>query len=342
MSKTTKTHIRIWRIVEFGFVIPLVFSILNFGFAKRSFAQTLGLSISPPIDEIMIMPGKEVTQTFTITNDGNDGMASVYIIPFRPSDEGGNVTLDEKNAVVASSPFASWFSITSPAVAFGEKFYMAGGQRMDIAVKISPPSDAVEKDYYFTLLYELDGEVPGSFAPIGPTNQARIGANLLISISKDGKPKKNPNIIEFSAPRLIDSLGKLVFNIRLGNYGSYLYKPEGKITIKPNFGSSETLTLAPYNVLSDSVRNVPCINGEETVPCQSSHKVLVGIYKSTLEISADGSGAPQEKTVTTVAFPFSIIFVLIFTIVTYKIIKNAKNKATNPIDKSFHKPNNKF
>jgi len=284
-------------------------------------AQTLGLSITPPIAEIMIIPGKIVTQTFTITNDGNDGMASIYIIPFKAQGESGNVTLDEKNAVTAASPYASWFSIISPVSTFGEKFYMAGGQRQEITVKITPPESAAEKDYYFTLLYELDNNIPGGTFPMGPTNQARIGANLILSLSRDGNPAKTAEIVEFKAPKIIDSLEKLTFDIRIGNFGSYVFKPDGEITIKPTLGSVETLSLTPLNIISDSVRNIPCLKDENIITCQSSRRVLVGVYKSTLEITPDGGGETQSKTVTTVAFPFSIIFGLLLIFITYRIIK---------------------
>lgn len=317
------------------FASVLLCSIINFTLLIINCpvsAQTLGLSISPPIDEIMIIPGKEVTQTFTITNDGVDGMASIYIIPFKAQGENGNVALDEKNTVDSSSPYASWFSITSPVNSFGEKFYLAGGGRQDIIIKISPPSSANQKDYYFTLLYELDNQIPGGITPQGPTNQARIGANLLISLSKDGNPEKKINILEFSAPKIIDSLGKLTFNIRISNEGSYFFKPQGQITIKPTFGDSETLTIAPLNIISNSVRNIPCLENEDTMLCQSSHKVLLGVYKSTLVLKADENSGPQQKTVTTIAFPFTIIFAIIVVFVTYKIIKKPNNKRMNPLD----------
>ncbi len=315
-----------FRLVIFVFFVCNLVS-WNLIFAKDILAQTIGLSISPPIDEVMIIPGKEVDQTFTIGNNGNDGTASIYIIPFRAQGEYGNVLLDEKNSITSTSPYSSWFSIISPVTSFGEKFYLAGGQSKNVTIRISPPTSAQEKDYYFTLLYELDNDVPREFATTGPTNRARIGSNLLISVSGNGNPLKQPNITEFSAPKIIDSLQKLTFKIRVDNDGLYAFKSNGQITIKPTFGGSEILSVAPLNVISSSIRNISCINGEEMVPCQSDRKVLVGVYKSTLKITADGEGPESEKTITTIAFPFSIIFGIVFIFVTYRIIKNPKSKA---------------
>lgn len=319
----------VWRLF---FVICVLFVSWNLLFVRSASAQTLSLSVSPPLTEVMIIPGKSVSQTFTFINEGQDGMAKIYIIPFTAEDESGNVELDEKNIITASSPFASWFSIISPVSSFGEKFYMAGGARQDVTIKINPSAGAKEKDYYFTVMFELENATAGGVAGSGSTNVARIGANLLISLSEDGNPEKKLEILEFTAPKVIDSLGKLDFNIRIANQESYFSKPNGQITIKPMFGNPEVLQLAPLNVISNSVRNIPCLKNEETVKCEAENKVLVGIYKSTLEISADGESPSRQKTVTTIAFPFSIIFVLIFVLMTYKIIKNTKNKAGKPLD----------
>lgn len=321
-----------WKFAIFVFIVCDLVS-WNLVFAKHSLAQTLGLSISPPIGEIMIMPGKEVSQTFIISNDGEDGMASIYIVPFRAQGENGAVSIEEKNTVSGSSPFSSWFSISSPVASFGEKFYLGAGQSKNVNIKISVPPNTPQKDYYFTLLYELDGVVPGSFAQTGSAGQARIGSNILISVSDTGSPTKNPNIVEFSAPKIIDSLQPLAFKIKIGNQGAYFFKTNGQITIKPTFGKSETLTLAPLNVIAASVRNIPCLEGEEMVSCKSGRKVLAGIYKSTLSIKADGDGTVAEKTATTVAFPFSIIVAAAFIIEIYRLIKNTKNKAEIPLDK---------
>lgn len=323
MSKQISNHKKM-NIGTSLFVICLGFSIWSLVFARSSLAQTLSLSVSPPLTEVMIVPGKSVSQTFTFTNDGESGNVKVYIIPFKAGDENGNAELNEKDIITSSSYYASWFSIISPVSSFGEKFYVAGGGRQDIAIKISPPENAAEKDYYFTILFEIENDTSSQLTGSGPTGKARIGTNLLVSLSRDGQPVKNLSILEFSAPKVIDSLGEMDFNVRIANEGSYFSKSNGQITIKPTFGESEILPLAPLNVISDSVRNIPCLKGEETVRCRSEKKVLVGIYKSTLEISADGSSPNQEKTVTTIAFPFSIALGIIFILITYRIIRKSR------------------
>ena len=308
-------------------LIPLILaiSILFFATGSTAKAQTLGLSISPPIDEIMIVPGNNVAQNFTLSNNGIDGYASLYIVPFTPLGEYGGVFLDEENMVTSSSPYNSWFSITSPNISFGEKFYIRQGEATTVTIRFSPPADAPEKDYYFTLIYQLESDSSSGFSSTGSINKARIGSNLLVSLSQDGLPKKSFQITEFSAPKLIDSLGRLKFNTRIENTGSYFFKSYGNISISSTFSPDETLELAPFNVASGSTRNIPCIKEEDAMDCQSGKKVFIGIYKSTLKVIPDDGESFQEKTTTTVALPFSLIAVSVLVYLIYKILYKAKD-----------------
>ncbi len=317
------------KIIKISLLLPLFISLtflLPFLYSNPIHAQTLGLSITPPISEIVIMPGKETVQNFTISNDGNDGIASIYLIPFRAQGEEGSVALDEESIIDDSSLFMPWFNLVSPVGNLGEKFYMAGGSQKTVTLYISPPLDAPNKDYYFTLIFELDNEIPQGSIATGSESRARIGTNILISVSDRENPSKNLNITEFSALKVIDSLSKLKYTVRIGNYGSYFLKTIGKISIDPIIGEIETLSLAPLNVISDSIRNISCIESEEIVKCQSSKNVLFGVYKSTISVSADEIGQIQEKTITTVAFPFSILSVAILIFITYRIIKRNNDK----------------
>jgi len=313
-----------------SFVVMFLFLSTKYYVLSTSgvFAQ-LSTSISPPITEITIAPGKETTQIFTITNDGVDGTATISIVPFNSIDELGNVGLDEKLGITNSPMFANWFSITSPtSIKFGEKFTVFGGQKLNIIVKFSPPKDVLEGDNYFTFLYEFEADGENSNDVVSTKTNTRIGSNILISISKDGQQQKTAEIVEFSVPLIIDSLSPLKFNVRIGNPGSYFFKPLGAISVKPYFGNKSTLNLAPLNIVKNSIRNIPCTNNEEIITCEYDNKIKIGIYKTTLKFSADNDGSNTTSEKITFAFPFSLTFVLLIIIGIYR-------KISHPIDKHY-------
>ncbi len=291
-------------------------------------AQELSISVSPPIVEIMIMPGKGVNQMFSIINEGLDGYASLKIVPFTPSGESGNVEINDNFSLENSTIYANWFSLIKPQVKFEDKFFIKSGDKQNVLLNITPPAETPEKDYYFTLLYEIDsGDLAQMGGYSGNISKAKIGANLLISISKDGKPYKKAQIVEFSAPKIIDSLQKLNYTLKVENTGQFFFKPTGKITVNPLFGKKEVLEIAPVNIISSSTRAVPCILEEELVECTYNKRVLLGFYKATASFTTDEEGKEYVAQTTTIALPFTIVFAITSLFLVFILIKNATDKA---------------
>ena len=273
------------------------------------------------------MPGKQTQQTFSLINEGMDGYASVRIVPFTPEDEEGNVNVIDNPNFSDTAAYENWFTLLSPSAKFGDKFYLRQGEKKDIKLSIKPPLESKEKDYYFTLLYEME---PGDLAQLdgysGNISKAKIGANLLISVSKDGKPYKKARIAEFSAPKLIDSLSKLSYTLRIENMGQFFFKPTGRITVNPLFGKKKVLEIAPVNIVSSTVRNVPCILEEELIKCAYDKRVLAGFYKATVSFTTDEEGKEYLAQTTTIALPFTIVFAISSLFLAYFLIQKRYKK----------------
>lgn len=276
-----------------------------------AWAQEVSLSIAPPITELTIQPGKSFSQTFTVKNDGIPVVISPKILPFVPFDKEGHAELIEDTASV--NAFSSWFYFDPAPVSLGT----TGSH--NFIVKITPPVDVEEKDYYFTFIAEVKND--NNLGVNSSQAQARIGANILLSLSKDGSPVKKGSIINFSAPKFIDSFSGLTYKVLIGNFGSAFFKPTGKITIDQIFGSTTILNLTPLNILVGGSREITCIQGENIIPCKLPGKFLIGIYRANLSFTIDGTGESIEKQIYTIAFPFSIILGFITIYIIYRIIR---------------------
>jgi hypothetical protein len=284
-----------------------------FAAVSDTHAQEVSLSISPPLTELTIQPGKTFNQVFTIKNDGVPVVLEPKIIPFVPFDKDGHAELiDDQNSI---NFFSSWFFYDPSPISLKQS------DSHDFYVKITPPETIKEGDYYFTFTVVTKND-----NNIGSTNsqsQIRIGANILLSASKDGNPSKEVSIGKFGAPKILDSFSPLTYEVELSNPGKSLYKPTGTITISKPFGSDEVLSLAPLNVLSGGTRKINCIKNETIVPCKATEKFLIGIYKSKLSFTTDSISEENktERTVTTIAFPYSITLGLLLLFIAYKAIR---------------------
>ncbi len=282
--------------------------------------QEFSLSVTPPLTQILIKPGTKATQTYQISSQGTDGLYAIRLFPFLPDGENGQIDIDERENIALNPEENNWFSLLQPQVKFGEKFSLPAGSTTTVVIQIHVPSDAVQKDYYYSLIFQSESE-----KGIGQSaSQAlvRIGSNLLIGVTDNENPFKIAEIKEFSAPLLIDSLSKLNYSATLKNVGRTLFKPIGKITVSNFLSKKKTnLEIAPQNVLAYSERKLSCLKEENLIDCQLDSKVLLGLYRAKLGFALDGQSKIYDAEATTLALPFSLIAVLIVIYIIFRIVK---------------------
>jgi len=296
-------------------------------------AQSVSLSLTPPILEAVVKPGKNVTQTYTLTNGTNETVVLLNIVPFGAFDEFGNVALGEDLEKYDPYETRFWFNVQSPKVALGGKFSLAPNASQDIKLAINVPEDAIEGDYYFTLIFQTE---PGESLGVGQgsISKVKIGSNILLTVSKEGMVDLQSKIEEFSTPKLIDSFSPLPYTVRVANTGGCFFKPEGEIVITSWFGK-RTLTLAPLNVIAKSVRQINCIESEKIVPCGLPKGFLLGPYKAILKYKIAGLDKTFESEVTTFAVPVYVIFTLGIILLAIGIFLKFRHKtrAKLPLDR---------
>jgi len=310
------------------FIVIITFKIEQ-GVAR---AQSLSLGIWPPLLEVTIQPGKSITQVYKLRNTGETDLAMISkIVPFKPSGKTGDVSFAtpgvDAGIHTGSEP---QFSFLNADLALGQKFILPAGREQEVVLKIKVPKEAPEADYYFTLLFET---LPEVFLPLGSGGQieAKIGSNILLTVSQTGEPKKQIEIKEFSIRNpqfvirnliIIDSFTQPQFIVRLQNTGNSFFKPIGSITTTGWFNQRWVLDLLPENVLVDSIRQIRCqkstsqpASGQETSaekplvlpsPCQLETKFLLGKYTSRLELGLDEASSEYQNQIVFWALPLKL------------------------------------
>lgn len=287
-------------------IFCLVFlSTMYFGLNTVNAQSAISLSVSPPLFEAIIKPGKEVSQIYTITNNGGDTIITPKIVYFEAENNSGNVKLTEDSA-------PEWVKYNK------EPFNLKFGDNKQFTILVSPPEDTEEIDHFLTLVFEstTPTDILGQNAVF---YKSQIGTNILLSISKDGNLKKSAQIVNFTAPFIIDSINPISYKLTLSNNGNSFWKPIGKIIV-----NNQTLKLAEQNVLSGSSREIGCIKDETLIDCEVKEKFLIGKYTANLEFTIDEDPKVYKKEVTTYVFPFTytIIVIILLTIFRFRRIFN--------------------
>jgi len=327
------------------FIFFLIFFLLLFSTTKKIFAQQVSLSLSPPLIETIIKPGKSILIAYTIVNYGDPTVLTTKILPFEPKNNFGQIKIKDE----FEGPIR--FSLDNANFNLGQDFFLKTNDSEQLLLRIRAPEGTPEGDYYYTLLVGslpqfAQEEKSASFA------KATIGSNILITVTQSGQIDIKPKITIFQVlPRLrfsffgktinlFDSTDSIPIVLIVENKGKNLIKPEGQIILKGNFGERAKFDILPQNILSQSQRlmlatpsaDLKCTPNSKLKACQRSISLIIpGFFLGFYQLSTSlifGENSPQISASTSFfAFPMKIFFgFTIFLAIIIFIIKKIKNE----------------
>jgi len=316
--KTSKSSFKIYNLKFIILLLLITYSLSLL--IETANAQSLSLSIWPPLLEVMIQPGRSVTQVYKLTNSSDHELQiTPQIFTFKPQGENGEIK-------ILTTGQSNFFSFAS-GERLGEAFYLPIGKEREIVLKISVPKNSPESDYYYTMLFST-GVTPNENKDSSSSSIAQIGTNILITVSQGGQPSLLGRVLEFSTPKIIDSFSPIPFTVRLENWGKSYFKPFGKIKLAGIFKQKEEIKLYEQNILAGSSRKLDI---PEVKP-----KLPFGPFKASLEFSLGEEGEKLTTETTFWYLPHKILFaifagiVIIFAIIR---IKKLFFEDKSPLDK---------
>ena len=282
-------------------------------------AQQLALSVSIPLLEITIKPGKSVLIAYTVGNNGDPTALRARILPFRPKDNHGNIVIEDE----FSGPIR--FSLDNADIQLDQPFFAKTKDSQQLLLRIRVPEGAPEGDYYYTFLTESLPS-PGTEGSTSSQAQGSIGTNLLITVTNSGRVDIKGKVSNFELlkgftmnffgkrVRILDSSDKIPIVLEVENEGRNLIKPDGDIVLKGNFGEQAKYALLQQNILAQSKRILTATPSAEIPDSvkQPVTLVLSGFFLGGYSLSANisfGEGAPNIFAQTSfIALPFKFIF----------------------------------
>ena len=301
-------------------------------------AQQVSLSISPPLLELFIKPGKSVLIAYTLENLGDPSILSAKVLPFVPEDVQGGIKIKEE----FEGPIR--FDLDNANLKLGDPFFLKTKDHQQLLLRIRVPEGAPDGDYYYTLLSETKptGGLGGNTSSFA---KATIGSNILITVSESGKVDIKGKVVTFDVfsryklnlfgqiIKLFESTDKIAVVLILENLGKNLIKPQGEINLLGNFGERAKFEILQQNILANSQRliqatpsaEIECLNKN----CQLTSLVLSGFFIGKYHLSTTinfGQGTPNIYANTTFyALPIKFfIGILVSLVVVVFIIKRVR------------------
>jgi len=294
------------------------------------FAQQTTLSISPPLLETVIKPGKNIVVAYRVQNLADPVIIKAQVRPFVPKDSWGNIKISR----VFGGPLQ--FSLDNTGIRLEEPFFLRTRENTQLVLRLTVPPDTAEGDYYYTLL--LQTQPPPQIEGITSSrSQLEIGSNILVTVTESGTVDVKGKIALFDlfahyklrlfkeAINIFDSQDKIPLTMIVQNNGKNSIKPQGEVVLRGNFGERATYTIVPANILAQSQRQIRA-QPSAIINCDSQYNLsyycrspasltlagfFVGRYTLSTSVSF-GEGTPNLfATVSFIAIPFRFIIGLI-------------------------------
>jgi len=342
-----KIHGRRFKSISVITIIMIITVILNK--PPAALAQTISLSIWPPLLEAVIQPGKAITQVFKLKNLGDDTIIHTSLVPFEPGDELGHIKLgsDLNGSWISkrSDPVAlSYFSLQNADLNLPTIIPLKSGQTQEFVLKIKVPETAAEADHYFAFLFSADTE--GLISASGTKTLGSIAANILLTVSQTGELHPTAKIEEFRPSRsnlvgsrgyepsdrpsrsnlvgnlrgwtlsdsLLDSFDPINFILKLKNTSSTRLKAIGQIEVKNTFNRLvATLPLREDNVLAHSSRYLTSDPWNPIFP--------IGRYTAIATITPQNTTSQISQTIHFYVLPYKALLVIISLAAVYLLTK---------------------
>lgn len=317
-------------------IIAFIFCVTGYMLQVTSAnAQQVSLSLSPPLMEVLIKPGKSIMLAYRLKNSGDPVIVKTKVLPLEPRGNDGGIEIKQE----FSGPIR--FSLTNANLEIEQPFFLKTKDSQQLLLDIRVPEGAPEGDYYYTFLAETQ-PAPGLEGATGSQAKAAIGSNLLITVTKTASVEIKSKIAIFDVlPRIkfkildrtvniADSNDKIPVILIVDNNGKNLIKPEGKILLRGNFGERADFDIVPQNILSQSQRLTVATPSAEMEAKKPNSLVLSGFFIGSYKLSTSltfGEGSSNLfASVSFIALPFRFIFGIIVAFIVINLIVRRLSK----------------
>lgn len=282
--------------------------------SPQKVSADLGLSVTPPVTEILLAPNKSLTLTFQLTNTSNQTLeVTPSFHQLLPQGDLGHSTIDPRPLNLSSIPLTlTQLSPDSPSLTLNSH------ATTSISYSLAAASLDTPTDVYLALLFTPHTSSPSSTATLLPA----ISSLILTTITPLPALSTDLRVASFDPPTLHDSSLPLSLKATLQNHAPTMLHVTGELNLKNSQGSIlSTTTFDPTLILAETSRTLPQL----TLTPSLLH---IGPYTAELKITTE-SGRELLSVHKTIWFlPLRLFISLILVVLVLLLLYTRANRLT--------------
>ncbi len=228
-------------------IIALLAPTLFFAATPSSRADSLSVTVTPPLFQLTIGPGEQWTSSLKVVNTNSyDVTYYAQVVDMQPSGEDGRskftpVINEPQEEVGQFFTLARWIHTSS------EPIFVKAGSSMDVPFTIQIPPEAEPGGHYAAILV---GTQPGGLHATGTVLKVSSFVSSLFFVRIKGAVNESGRIREFLTSQQLYQTPKADFLLRFENTGATHVRPRGSIAIYNMWGKERGVV--PINQDADN------------------------------------------------------------------------------------------
>ncbi len=310
----------LFRISSFVFLICFLFLISKFGFIKLASAST-GLSISPPVTEVLIAPNKSLRTTLNLTNDGEDTSVILSLHSLIPTDDLGHSTINPRPLDQTSIPLV----IKTIGTELDQPIQLIAGQSFPITLELEAANLDEPQDVYFALLAR---PIDPNSSPTMTASTPGITALFLATVTPTSSLPTNIALTPPELPVIQDTTLPLTIDIKAENKTSIMLQVQGKVKLlSPNKSLITESNIDPKLILGNTSRLLSDFEFQIS-------DFAIGPHTLTIELTTIGGRTLTEHSYVIWMLPLRYLLVLVIILILISIPLLRKIRLTSSIKKA--------
>lgn len=278
-------------------------------------AESISLSISPPVTEVLIAPNKTTTTTITLKNLGESTNYQISLHKVIPTDDQGHSTIDPTPLNLNQLPLIP----TLVGQEFDTPYPLATNQVANLTLQLSAPSIDVATDLYLALVIQA---IDPNLSLTNSSSNPAIASLILTTITPLPAIPTDISLKKFELPTLHDSASPLTLSPQAQNNTNIMLRIQGHATLtSPSGKVIQETKLDPTLILGNSTRNLTSLS----FPLALRN---LGPHRLTLTLTTEGGRTLLESSSVIWILPLRAIILTIIGLLILSILNIRRNRLT--------------
>lgn len=284
-------------------------------------ANGLGLSVTPPVAYLQLLPGQTLQHEIILKNNGSTAITvTPSLHDFITPDASNRVQIEKTH----SFPYLVTPNDTATSMQLDRPYTLPAGATQKFTLNLAIPDTAPDQEFHLTILFSSTTNTD-QIGAIGAVVNGSLGSNVVLMVGNPNQARPPLKVVTLNTKKVVDSLGKIVVSPVVENPHHYAQIASGSAELRDWRGQVvRRYQIYPDAVLAFDQRQLRATSNDDNPADTQNYTAaefsydtpfLFGVYTFTVTLISPPTGQESSNVAIAqtniLALPWSILLALL-------------------------------